>query len=257
MPDDNILEIEDIRISFGGVTALGGVDLRIRKGDITAIIGPNGAGKTCLLNCINGFYRPERGRIFFQGKEITWLKPHKIAQLGISRTFQNIELYTGMTTVDNLMAARHVFMRTGMISGALFFGKALGEEVRHRKVIERIIDFLEIETIRDQVVGTLSYGLRKRVELGRALALEPTLLLLDEPMAGMNLEEKEDMARFILDIREEGGTTIALVEHDMELVMDISDKVIVLDFGQKIADGFSEEVSREPRVIKAYLGEES
>jgi branched-chain amino acid transport system ATP-binding protein len=256
MSTDGIqLHIDDVSLSFGGTSALSNLDLEARQGEILAIIGPNGAGKTSLLNCVNGFYRPDHGVIIFEGQEITRLAPHKIAALGISRTFQNIALYTGMSVLDNLMAARHVHMKHGILAGALYFGQARREEVEHRLVVEGIIDFLEMEAVRKQTVGTLPYGLRKRVELGRALALEPKLLLLDEPMAGMNVEEKEDMARFILDIHERQGTTILLIEHDMGLVMDIADRVAVLDFGLKIADGAPHEIKRDSKVIQAYLGQ--
>jgi len=249
-----ILKIENLNLRFGGVQALVDINLDIQKKEILAIIGPNGAGKTSLLNCINGFYRPQTGKVFFLGQLITGMPPYKIAQLGISRTFQNIQLYTGLSTLDNILAGRHLFFKTGMMSGAFFFGKCRKEEVEHRKAVEDIIDFLEIEAIRKQVVGALPYGLRKRVDLGRALALEPKLLLLDEPMAGMNREEKEDMARFILDIYEEKEIPMILIEHDMGLVMDIADRVVVLDFGQKIAEGSPEEIKNNDKVIKAYLG---
>jgi branched-chain amino acid transport system ATP-binding protein len=250
------LLVQDIHLSFGGTKALVGVSFDVNRGEILAIIGPNGAGKTSLLNCLNRFYRPEKGQIFFEGEDLCPLPPYRIAQMGIARTFQNIALYTGMSVLDNLMAARHVHMKYGMLAGALYFGQALKEEVRHRRVVEDIIDFLEIEHVRKAVVGALPYGLRKRVELGRALALEPKLLLLDEPMAGMNLEEKEDMARFILDIHELQKTTILLIEHDMGLVMDIADRVVVLDFGIKIAEGTPDEIKNDTKVIQAYLGEE-
>ena len=263
------IRAEHLTLAFGGTRALTDVSVDIRDKEILAIIGPNGAGKTCILNCINGFYKPQKGEIFFDGRRITRMRPDKIAQLGIARTFQNIELYTGLSTLDNIMAARHVLMRQNFLSSAIYFGPAHREEVRHRRVVEEIIDFLEIEPIRKRVVGTLPYGMRKRVELGRALALEPKVLLLDEPMAGMNLEEKEDIARFIVDIFEGQGATypdtpvlrdgvncIVLVEHDMGVVMDLADRIVVLDFGKKIAEGTPEEVRNNPQVIAAYLGEE-
>ncbi|MCC6616613.1 MAG: ABC transporter ATP-binding protein [Anaerolineae bacterium] len=250
------LEVKAISLSFGGIRALTGVSFRVQEGAIFAIIGPNGAGKTSLINSINGFYSPQEGSILFEDQDITSKPPYQRAKLGISRTFQNIALYTNMTALDNLMAARHIHMKSNMLTGALFWGSARAEEIAHRERVEEIIDFLEMEGIRKTVVGNLSYGLRKRVELGRALALEPTLLLLDEPMAGMNVEEKEDMARFILDIHERQGTTIVLIEHDMGLVMDISQRVVALDFGRKIAEGTPDEIKRNEAVIKAYLGQE-
>ncbi|MCY4061097.1 MAG: ABC transporter ATP-binding protein [Chloroflexi bacterium] len=249
------LHVDNITLSFGGIQALQNVQFEINAGEIFAVIGPNGAGKTSLINSINGFYTPQQGRILFEGADISRLPPHDRAKLGISRTFQNIALYTNATVLDNLMAARHIHMKTNMLAGALFWGPAQREEIAHRRRVEEIIDFLELEPIRKSIVGTLSYGLRKRVELGRALALEPTLLLLDEPMAGMNVEEKEDMARFILDIHELQGTTIMLIEHDIGLVMDISHRIAVIDFGVKIGEGAPAEISRNEAVINAYLGE--
>jgi branched-chain amino acid transport system ATP-binding protein len=261
------LRIDELSLTFGGVTALIDVGVEIRDKEILAIIGPNGAGKTALLNCINGFYKPQKGEIHYDGRKITRMRPDKLAKLGIARTFQNIELYTGLSTQDNIMAARHVLMKQSFVSGALYFGRAQKEEIEHRRVVEEIIDFLEIQPIRKKVVGLLPYGMRKRVELARALALEPKVLLLDEPMAGMNLEEKEDIARFILDVFEGQGATypdtpvlrdgiqcIVLVEHDMSVVMDIADRIIALDFGRKIAEGTPAEISTNPGVISAYLG---
>jgi branched-chain amino acid transport system ATP-binding protein len=250
------LSVDNVSLSFGGIQALTGVTFDVREGEILAIIGPNGAGKTSMLNCINNFYRADRGRILFAGRNLTRLPPHRIAKLGIARTFQNIALYTGLSTLDNLMAARHIHMRSGLLASLLYWGPAHREDIAHRHVVEEIIDFLEIEHIRKAIVGALPYGLRKRVELGRALAMEPRLLLLDEPMTGMNQEEKEDTARFVLDIHERHGTTILLIEHDMGLVMDIADRVLVLDFGRKIAEGTPEEIRQNQAVIQAYLGEE-
>ena len=263
------VRIENLSLSFGGVKALSDISVDIKENEILAIIGPNGAGKTCLLNCINGFYKPQNGEIYYEGRRITRIRPDRAAQLGLARTFQNIELFAGLSTLDNIVAAKHILMKQNVLTGALYFGWAHREEIKHRRTVEDIIDFLEIEPIRKRVVGTLPYGMRKRVELGRALALEPKVLLLDEPMAGMNLEEKEDIARFIFDIFEGQGDTypetpvlrdgvhcIVLVEHDMGVVMDLADRVIVLDFGRKIAEGTPDEIKNNPHVISAYLGKE-
>jgi branched-chain amino acid transport system ATP-binding protein len=250
------LEIEDVHLSFGGLKALAGVSTSVRRGEIFSIIGPNGAGKTCLLNCINRFYEPQQGRIFFEGRDISRLKAHQIASLGIARTFQNVELFAHMTVLDNIKLGGHVHLKSGVFAGGLYFGKTRREEMVFRRHIEeKIIDLLEIEQIRKNLVHALPYGLQKRVELARALAMNPKILLLDEPCAGMNLEETEDIARFVLDINEEWGCTIILIEHDMGVVMDISDRVCVLDFGTKIAEGVPAEIRHDERVIQAYLGE--
>ena len=250
------LRVEDLDLRFGGVQALSSISIEVYDGELLALIGPNGAGKSSLLNSVNGIYRPQRGKILFDDEDITNYPPFKIAELGIARTFQNLAVYSGLSCIDNLIAGRHSAMKQNVLAGALWFGPGLKEELKQRRMAENIIDFLEMESIRDSIVGSLPYGLRKRVELGRALAMEPKFLLLDEPMAGMNLEEKEDMARFILDVHALQKIPILLIEHDMEVVMDIAQRVIVLDFGKVIAEGRPEEIKTNPMVVKAYLGEE-
>lgn len=257
--NQDLLRVEGLTISFGGIRALSNISFEVQKGEIYSIIGPNGAGKTSIFNCITGIYKPDNGRIFFKGEDITGLKPYQIAKKGIARTFQNIELFSHMTTMDNLMLGRHIHMKTGLWDGATFLTKnsrAAKEEIHHRRRVEEIIDFLELQSARNQFVINLPYGTRKLVELGRALALEPELILLDEPSAGMNLEEKGDLIFSIQDIRDEFGITIVLVEHDMNLVMDISDRVLALNFGEKIAEGLPRYIQKNAEVLKAYLGEE-
>ena len=258
-PGEVLLEIDDIQMFFGKVCALNGVSTKIKKGEIHSVIGPNGAGKTVMMNCISGLYHPQKGNIYYKGEKINNLKPHNRAKLGIARTFQKVEVFGGMTVLDNIRLGRHIHYKSGIMSGSLYMGKTAKEEIEHRKFIEEgIIDLLEIEHIRHKPVGMLPYGLQKRVELGRAIALEPELLLLDEPLAGLNLEEVEDMARFILDVNQEERwkVTCILVEHDMGVVMDLSDNVFVLNFGNMIVDGSPEEVQSNPEVVRAYLGEE-
>ncbi len=249
-----VMEMKNITLRFGGVVAIEDISFDIHEGEIRAIIGPNGAGKSSMLNVISGFYTPQEGEVWFRGAKRPVMKPYKVAQQGVARTFQNIALFKGMSTLDNIMTGRLTKMKTGMLAQAIWWGKAAREEEEHRAKVEEIIDFLEIQAIRKTPVGRLPYGMQKRVELGRALAAEPQLLLLDEPMAGMNVEEKEDMSRFILSVNEEYGTTIALIEHDMGVVMDISDRVVVMDYGKKIGDGTPAEVLANQDVIDAYLG---
>ncbi|HMK36672.1 MAG TPA: ABC transporter ATP-binding protein [Desulfomonilaceae bacterium] len=254
---ETMLQAQDVHLSFGGVRALVGVSLEVKKGQIYALIGPNGAGKTCMLNCISRFYTPHAGQLLYKNEDLLKVATHSIARLGIARTFQNIELFKGMTVLDNIKLGRHCFLKSGILSDVLYFGRARREELALRRELEeKIIDLLEIAAIRKKVVGTLPYGLQKRVELARALAMRPELLLLDEPMAGMNLEETEDMCRFILNVHHMWGVTIVLVEHDMGVVMDISDRVCVLEFGVRLAEGAPEEIQKNPQVVRAYLGED-
>lgn len=248
------LEVHDITLTFGGLAALSGVSIEVAKGELVSVIGPNGAGKTSLLNCVSGFYHPSQGSIEFEGHNLTHPSPHQVTRYGIARAFQNIELFTGLTVLENLLLARHTYLNYSLLEAALVYGKAMKIGLENRRAVEEIIDFLELEPYRKALVGDLPYGVRKRIEVARALALSPKLLLLDEPMAGMTLEEKEDMVRFILDIRAERGTTIILIEHDLGVVMDISDRVYVLDFGQVIAHGEPATVAHNPRVQEAYVG---
>lgn len=249
------LEIQSLCLSFGGVIAVKDVDLKVHTGELMAVIGPNGAGKTSLLNCITGFYHAQQGKITFNGKDITNLHTHQLVGVGIGRTFQNIELFPGMTVLANMTLARHIHCQYSFIRSCIFSGSVKKEEIRHRQVLEEIIDFLEMQSIRKKTVGSLPYGMMKRVELGRGLALEPRLLILDEPFAGMNMEEKEDMVRFLLELNQRWGLTMILVEHDMSIVMSIAQRIMVLNFGEKLGEGSAEEISANPDVIKAYLGE--
>ena len=251
---DVILNVQNISLSFGGVKALSDISFDVREHEIRAIIGPNGAGKSSMLNCINGVYTPQHGQITFRGQTFSHMDSHQVAVMGVARTFQNLALFKGMSVLDNIMTGRNLRMKSNLLWQALRLGPAEREEIEHRKRVEEIIDFLEIQPYRKTPVGQLPYGLQKRVDLGRALALEPQVLLLDEPMAGMNVEEKQDMCRFILDVNDEFGTTVVLIEHDMSVVMDISDRVVVLDYGKKIGDGTPDEVRNNPEVISAYLG---
>jgi len=251
---DVILDVKNISLAFGGVKALSDISFNVREHEVRAIIGPNGAGKSSMLNCINGVYTPQQGSITFKGQTFSHMDSHQVATMGIARTFQNLALFKGMSVIDNIMSGRNLRIKSNILMQALRIGPAQREEERHREFVEHIIDFLEIQAYRKTPVGQLPYGLQKRVDLGRALAMEPQVLLLDEPMAGMNLEEKQDMCRFVLDINDEYGTTVVLIEHDMGVVMDISDRVVVLDYGKKIGDGTPDEVRNNPEVISAYLG---
>jgi branched-chain amino acid transport system ATP-binding protein len=249
-----LLELRELSMQFGGVQAIKTVSFQIMEEELFALIGPNGAGKSTIFNCINGIYKPTGGRILFEGTDITGMKPHRIAHKGVARTFQNIALFHHMTVLDNLLLGRNPYLGAGVLRGGLFFGKALREELENRKIVEKIIDFLEIEGYRKQIVGALPFGIQRRIELGRALSMQPKILLLDEPVSGMNVEEREDMARFILDIKEEMGITVVLIDHDMGVVMDIADRMAVLNFGIKIAEGTPDLIAENPQVIQAYLG---